>query len=147
MPAQRRKGKTCSFSFTLARNLVSRKISTLPFIKLNAGPVDVLGLVVFHVVFYWSRGVATRACTHLTAVQQVSSWWPHGMVNSQVAFSENSVFSFAKTEAWVLLCSSLAGSLTRSESRVLLMNRPFTSLQQSKQTGPAHKQLIIYSIF
>lgn len=27
---------------------------------------------------------------------------------------------------------------------MLLVNRPFTALQQSKQTGPAHKQLIIY---
>lgn len=44
MPAQRRKGKTCSFSFTPSRNLVSRKISVLPFTKLSVGPVDVLGL-------------------------------------------------------------------------------------------------------
>lgn len=71
MPAQRTKGKTSSFSFTPARNLVSRKISALPFIKLNVGPVDVLGLGDI------PRSVQTTG-THLTAVQPsvlcVASW-------------------------------------------------------------------------
>lgn len=43
--------KIVLFSLTLAGNLVLRKISALPFIKLSVGPVDVLGLVVFLVTF------------------------------------------------------------------------------------------------
>ena len=77
MPSQRKKGKTCSFSFTLARNLVSRKISALPFIKLSVGPVDVLGLVIFHVVFSQSRGLATSTCSfdcHPASVLCVAPW-------------------------------------------------------------------------
>lgn len=43
--------KIVLFSFTLARNLVLRKISALPFIRLSVGPVDVLGLVALLVTF------------------------------------------------------------------------------------------------
>lgn len=71
-----------------------------------------------------------------------------GWANVRWPLQEDSVFPpglLCRVEVWVLLCSSQVGSLYTVGT--LLMNRPFTALQQSKRTGSDHKQLIICSIF